>query len=253
MTLFGLGWSLLWSLITVFSRNEIMLDIAMAMQGLGAAISIPAELGIISAIDHPKEQSRNAAISFVGAMNPLGSVIGIILGAVFTQRIGWRYMFFVPLALEALAMVVIVLTVPASVDQHDFQKPMKSEGSDAEGSAADVAGKWTKCEKGRVNGLGAVFITAGFTFLTVGLAGGPVATNGYSTPYIIVVFILAALSLIAYVLLEFKFAKNPLILLLMAMTLVVQMSFFAFATYSTFFFQRVYLETPLIAAVRFQP
>ncbi|KXS15827.1 MFS general substrate transporter [Gonapodya prolifera JEL478] len=262
MQLVGLAWSLIWALVAVFSRNEIMLDIAMAMQGLGAAIGIPAALGIMSVI-HTTEQSRNAAISFFGAMNPLGAVSGIILGAVFTQTVGWRYMFFVPLALEALALVVGALSIPASVDHH-LQNPVKSEESSLEGTSqeqdVDNGGSQTK---GRVNGLGAVLITAGFTLLTFALAGGPVAPDSYKTSYIIAAFLLAALSLIAYVLLEFKFAKNPLVPrtfwkipgmpLLMAMALVVQMSFFSLATYCTFFFQRVYLETPLTAALHFVP
>ncbi|KXS16056.1 MFS general substrate transporter [Gonapodya prolifera JEL478] len=85
MTLVGLAWTFCWCLVASFSRNEIMLDIAMAMQGLGAAMSIPAAMGIISVI-HTTEQSRNAAISFFGAMNPLGAVSGILIGAAFTEK-----------------------------------------------------------------------------------------------------------------------------------------------------------------------
>ncbi|KXS16057.1 MFS general substrate transporter [Gonapodya prolifera JEL478] len=261
-TLVGLAWSLCWCLVASFSRNEIMLDIAMAMQGLGAAMSIPAAMGIISII-HTTEDARNAALSIFGAMNALGAVSGILMGAVFTQTVGWRNMFYVPLGLEATAFVIGALAIPSTADfkiEPEDSKPADDLDESPENqNAADVPHQ----ESGRVNVVGAVLITAGFTLLTFALSGGAIAPNGYGSSYIVVAFLFGALCLVGFLTFDIKFAKNPLIPrafwkapgmpVLMVMTITAEMSFFSLVTYCTFFFQRVYLDTPLIAALHFLP
>jgi DHA2 family methylenomycin A resistance protein-like MFS transporter len=77
-----------------------------ALQGLGAAIMLPASLSLLShAFPNPKERTR--AVAFWASIVSLGFAAGPAIGGVLTHAFGWRSIFWVnvPVGLVAWTMV----------------------------------------------------------------------------------------------------------------------------------------------------
>jgi EmrB/QacA subfamily drug resistance transporter len=74
-------------------------------QGIGGAMIAAVSLGMIVALyDDPRERARAiAAYSFVGAG---GASVGLVLGGVITQNLGWHWIFFVNLPIAAASGAV---------------------------------------------------------------------------------------------------------------------------------------------------
>jgi len=89
----------------VLAPNLPMLITARAVNGLGAAITLPALLALAG--DLPSLAERGRAISLVAGMIPLSSLLGLPLGALAAALAGWRAAFVLVL-LVALAAFVLV-------------------------------------------------------------------------------------------------------------------------------------------------
>ena len=76
------------------------------MQGLGAAMMLPASLALLSHA-YPDPRARARAVSFWASIVSLGFAAGPALGGVFTSYFGWRSIFLlnVPTGIVALLMV----------------------------------------------------------------------------------------------------------------------------------------------------
>ncbi|KAG5653776.1 hypothetical protein H0H81_010617 [Sphagnurus paluster] len=68
-----------------FARDSMTLDILRGFQGIGAAATIPASLGIL-AHAFPPSRARSVAFSTFAAGAPLGAALGMALGGVLTQE-----------------------------------------------------------------------------------------------------------------------------------------------------------------------
>jgi EmrB/QacA subfamily drug resistance transporter len=98
------------SLLGGLSQNETQLIAARALQGLGAAILSPAALSILTTT-FAEGAERNRALGVWGAVAGSGGAVGVLLGGVLTQYLGWQWVLFVnvPIALFAAAMTSRVL------------------------------------------------------------------------------------------------------------------------------------------------
>lgn len=76
------------------------------LQGLGAAIMLPASLSLLSHL-YPNPDERARAVAFWAAVVSLGFAAGPALGGVLTYYFGWRSIFLinVPVGIIALGMV----------------------------------------------------------------------------------------------------------------------------------------------------
>src|ERR671935_111261 len=77
---------------------EVLL-VARAVQGLGGALVFPATLALINTT-FAEGPERNRAVAIWGGTGAAGLVVGVLLGGVLTQALGWEAVFFVnvPLA-----------------------------------------------------------------------------------------------------------------------------------------------------------
>src|SRR5919108_2284555 len=75
-------------------------------QGAAGAILSPSVFSIVS-VTFEEGAERNKALGILGAIAGSGAAIGVILGGVLTEYVGWEWIFFVnvPIALIALVLV----------------------------------------------------------------------------------------------------------------------------------------------------
>ena len=102
---FGLALFTLASLLCGLAGSQVVLVAARALQGIGGAIIAPAALSIIiTTFKDPESRARAMGVwAFVVSG---GASIGVLLGGVLTQAMGWPWIFFVnlPVGLGALAL-----------------------------------------------------------------------------------------------------------------------------------------------------
>ncbi|WP_402469423.1 MFS transporter [Isoptericola aurantiacus] len=103
------------SLVGGFGQTTAMLVGARAVQGIGAAMAAPNALALI-ATTFSERSMRDKALSLYGAMSGLGIILGLLLGGVLTDTLGWRWVFFinVPIGL----MVLLGSRTLVSADRH---------------------------------------------------------------------------------------------------------------------------------------
>jgi EmrB/QacA subfamily drug resistance transporter len=101
----GLALFTLASLACGFATTNNFLIAARAVQGLGGAMIAPAALSILTTTFAEGEE-RNKALAVWGAVSGAGGAVGVLLGGVLTQYVGWEWIFFVnaPIGLAAILL-----------------------------------------------------------------------------------------------------------------------------------------------------
>ena len=82
------------SFIGGLAGSEAVLIGARLVQGVGAAMMLPAALSILTTT-FKEGKDRNTAIGVWGAVGGLASAAGVLLGGVLTEGPGWRWVMFV--------------------------------------------------------------------------------------------------------------------------------------------------------------
>ena len=101
----GLAVFVIASLACGFSSSSSVLIAARAVQGLGGAMIAPAALSILSTTFSEGEE-RNKALAVWGAVSGAGGAVGVLLGGVFTEYVGWAWVFFVNAPIGAVAILL---------------------------------------------------------------------------------------------------------------------------------------------------
>ncbi|MGZ6644723.1 MAG: MFS transporter [Solirubrobacteraceae bacterium] len=82
------------SLVGGFANSSGVLVGARLAQGLGAAITLPAALSILTTT-FKEGRDRNTALGIWGGVGGLASAVGVLLGGLLTEGPGWRWVMFV--------------------------------------------------------------------------------------------------------------------------------------------------------------
>ncbi len=92
------------SLVGGFAGSAGVLVSARLVQGLGAAMMLPAALSLLTT-SFKEGKDRNTALGVWGAVAGLASAAGVFLGGVLTEGPGWRWVLFVnpPIAVALIA------------------------------------------------------------------------------------------------------------------------------------------------------
>src|SRR5258708_11780132 len=83
------------------------------LQGLGAAIVLPAALSIVMNM-FPEGAERNKALGAWGAIAASGATFGLLAGGLLTRYAGWQYIFFLNVPVGAAALLLAPRIVPES-------------------------------------------------------------------------------------------------------------------------------------------
>jgi len=101
------------SIVGGFAINPQMLIGARAAQGLFGAMLAPALLALLT-ITFTTSRARATAFSVFGAVSGGGAAVGLIIGGVVTQYLGWRWGFFVNVPIVVIATVGALFAITES-------------------------------------------------------------------------------------------------------------------------------------------
>jgi EmrB/QacA subfamily drug resistance transporter len=215
---FGLAVFTLASLACGLAGSADVLIGARVVQGAGAALMNPATLSIISAT-FPAER-RGAAIGIWAGVSALALAIGPLVGGLLTQHIHWGWIFFVNLPVGVLAIAASFVFIDESKDTSEVQK-------------LDLPGLVT-------SGVGLFALTYGLIEAN---------TYGWTSGRILGAFVVAAVALTGFVLLE-QHQRVPMLDLSLfrsgtfaGANLVVLLV--ALAMFGVFFFVSLYMQNIL--------
>jgi EmrB/QacA subfamily drug resistance transporter len=174
--------------LPLLGGGMIQLIVFRAIQGLGGAALITSAFAVIADLYPPRERAKLGGL--FGSTFGLASVIGPLIGGFFTDLptvhllgydvAGWRWVFYINLPLAGLALFMILVEMP----------------------------RLTHKTGGKIDFAGAALLLTTFVPLLLALSWG--GTAGWSAPHILGLFALAAVSLVAFLIVESRVA-NPVI------------------------------------------
>ena len=174
----GIGLFALASLAGGLATSQLLLVIARAVQGIGAAIASPTALALI-AVTFPEGPARNRAMAVYASMTAAGGATGLLLGGALVEAASWRWVFFVNVPIAMLVLAATPFVLP-KIDGHG----------------------------GRLDVPGAVTVSGAIAFLVYGLVRAPDA--GWMAPATLASFAAGALLLVAFIVIERR-SSQPLI------------------------------------------
>ena len=197
--------------------GEVLIG-ARVVQGVGAALMNPATLSIISATFPP--QQRGTAIGIWAGISALALAIGPLVGGLLTEHASWHWIFFVNVPVGLIAIAASLLLIDESRDTSAEQR-------------LDLPGLLTS--------------SIGLFSLTYGLIEAN--TYGWTSGRIIAAFVVAAVALVSFVLLE-RFQRLPMLDLSLFRNPTFAgangvMLLVALAMFGVFFFVSLYMQNVL--------
>jgi MFS family permease len=172
------------SLACGVAGNSGVLVAARAVQGVGAALTVPAAVAVLAAT-FTAERARARAFGIFSAAAASGFSVGLVLGGLITSGLSWRWIFLAKVPAVAATLLVALRAIPA-VPWAAARRPRRGE--------VDLPGGLT--------------VTCGVVLLTYGItqAGRPhAAIAGYAVP-----LALAAVLLLGFAVIESR-APAPLL------------------------------------------
>src|SRR5690349_12825896 len=113
MMMIGLAIFTVASLACALATTDTFLIVMRGIQGVGAAIVLPAALSIVMNM-FPEGAERNKALGAWGAVAASGGTVGLVLGGLLTRYLGWEYIFFLNVPIGAAALLLAPRIVPES-------------------------------------------------------------------------------------------------------------------------------------------
>ena len=99
------------SLGASLSDSEAILIAMRAVQGLGAAMFLPAALSTVRNM-FSEGAERNLALGIWGALAALGATAGLVFGGILTRYAGWQYVFWLNVPVGVVVLALIRRVVP---------------------------------------------------------------------------------------------------------------------------------------------
>jgi EmrB/QacA subfamily drug resistance transporter len=226
----GLGLFTAASLLCALATSPIFLELARAVQGIGAAGMFATSLALLAATFHGRE--RGTAFGVWGATTGAAVAVGPLVGGVLTESVGWQSIFLINVPIGIAAIAATLARVAESRDP-------------------DAAG---------VDWAGLVTFSGGLFLLVFALVRGN--AEGWGSPLIVSFLVGAVVLLCAFVVVERRQARPMFDLTLLRKPAFAGASIAAFALsaslFSMFLYMTLYIQnalgySPLQAGLRFLP
>jgi EmrB/QacA subfamily drug resistance transporter len=197
--------------------SESMLITARIAQGVGAALMNPATLSIIAATFPPRE--RGMAIGIWAGVSALALAIGPLVGGLLTEHLSWNWIFFVNIPVGIIGIAASYAFIRESKDETHVR--------------LDLPGLCTS----------ALALFA----VTYGLIEAN--THGWGSGRIVGSFVVAALALVAFLVLE-RHQRDPMLDLSLFRNTTyaganLAMLLVALSMFGVFFFVSLYMQNVL--------
>ncbi|MBG0855617.1 MFS transporter [Streptomyces spinoverrucosus] len=213
------------------AQNMPQLIAFRAVQGLGGGGLIVLSMAIVGDLVPPRDRGRYQGL--FGAVFGAASVLGPLLGGVFTEHLSWRWVFYInlPVGVVAFAVIASVLRAPRVATRH----------------VIDYLG---------------TFLIAGVATCLVLVASLGGTTWGWGSPQIVGLAVLAGVLVVGFVAVERRAAEPVLPLKLFrvrtfalaaAISLIVGFAMFGAMTYLPTFLQVVQGVSPTLSGVHMLP
>ena len=101
------------SLACALAASDTFLILMRGVQGLGAAMVLPAALSIVMNM-FTEGAERNKALGLWGAIGASGATVGVLAGGALTRYAGWPYIFYLNVAVGGAALLLTRRLVPES-------------------------------------------------------------------------------------------------------------------------------------------
>ncbi|MFC1418117.1 MFS transporter [Streptacidiphilus cavernicola] len=206
------------SLLSGLAGSESVLILGRALQGVGAAMTMPSTLAIISAtFTDPKERAR--AIGISSASGALSLALGPLTGGFISQHFPWGWIFLINVPIGVAAIAVAAYSMPA-------QRPVGGRSLDVPGLLASTLMLFP---------------------LTYALIEGH--DRGWSSPLILAAFALAAAAFGTFLAVEARTA-DPMVDLSLFRSAVFSggnaaLVLWGFGVMGVYFFTAMYLQNVL--------
>ncbi|KIY00901.1 uncharacterized protein Z520_03567 [Fonsecaea multimorphosa CBS 102226] len=93
------------------AQSNLQLLFFRALAGVAIAFCLPSAVSLITSY-FPHGQRRNFAFAMMGAGQPVGFSIGLVVGGILTDGPGWRAGFYIAAAINAVLFVLAVTGLP---------------------------------------------------------------------------------------------------------------------------------------------
>ena len=101
------------SLACALATTDTFLIIMRGIQGLGAAVLLPAALSIVMNM-FAEGAERNKALGIWGGIGAAAATVGLLAGGLLTRYAGWQYIFYLNVPIGAAALLLARRVVPES-------------------------------------------------------------------------------------------------------------------------------------------
>lgn len=233
----GVVWLLVWSIITGFSVNPLMLIFCRALQGVGAAAFLPTGVMLIGTVYRPGPR-KNIIFALYGACAIGGFFLGIFTAGLVGQYLPWGWYFWIGGILAAITLATSYWSIP-----NDRAQRLRNN---------ITMDYW-----------GALTIVSGLVLVVFAITESAHAPSGWRTPYIPTLFVVGCLILMAAVYIEGWVAEMPILpgeifavkslapLVVALMLLYGTMGIYLL--YGTQYFQNIMGATPLQVVAWYLP
>lgn len=167
------------SVVCAVAPTVELLWVGAALNGLGAGAMFPASLSLVAAVTHDA-RARARGIALWAGFLSAGAAVSPLLGGVFAEVGSWRGSFLIVAGLGFVTVAVTLL--------------LSTESTAVEGRSLDLPGQVT--------------FAVGLIAVLYALVQG--AEDGWGEPHIVAAFVLGAVFLVAFVVIERRVA-SPLL------------------------------------------
>ncbi|KAF9106238.1 hypothetical protein BGX27_009263 [Mortierella sp. AM989] len=183
--LFAITIFLIGSALCGAAQSMAWMIVARGIAGIGAGGIMSMSMIIITDIVSLRDRGKYQGM--IGASFGLSSVIGPLLGGVFTDKASWRWAFYINLPIGAITIVTAIKVLHLPHTRGSFSEKIR-----------------------RVDFLGAISLVCGLVLLLLPLNWGG-STYEWNSPIVIGLFCASAIVLFIFCMIEWKQAAEPII------------------------------------------
>ncbi|KAH0277264.1 putative major facilitator superfamily transporter, partial [Aureobasidium melanogenum] len=228
---------LIGSLIAALANSIGMLITARAIQGVGGGGLVT--LVNICISDLFSLRRRGAYFGIIGGVWALASAIGPVIGGVFTEKVTWRWCFYINLPLDGAALIIIFFFLDLKTPKTPLWEGLKA-----------------------IDWSGALLVIGGVLMFLFGLEYGGI-TYPWDSATVLCLIIIGVFTMGLFVINEWKFAKSPVMPLrifqnrsniaVLGVCAIHGMVFISASYYLPLYFQAARGATPLLSGVYILP